>query len=127
MKSLIPAALLAATCLCISCGGDDDDETQGTAGTSGSGGTQNVGGDDDSARAGSEAGGTEGSGGQAPPLYAIESLLFGMQEGDSSTSYVMLLDSLDRTEEVSLDDGREFPGYAPLDSVDGKLYAGSGE
>ncbi len=68
-----------------------------------------------------------GGGNSVEPLYAIESLIFGMNEGDSSTSYVLLLGSLDSQEQVKLDNGREFPGYAPLDAFGGKLYAGSGE
>jgi len=76
----------------------------------------------DAANAGGGGGGNSGE-----PVYAIESLTFGMNEGDSSTSYIILLDSLDTQDEVTLDNGRELPGYAPLDTVGGKLYAGSGE
>jgi hypothetical protein len=71
--------------------------------------------------------GAAGGGNSGKPVYAIESLTFGMNEGDSSTSYVLLLDSLDTQAEVKIDNAVELPGYAPLDTIGGKLYAGSGE
>lgn len=125
------------------CSASDDDAAGGQAGTGGSaskpshaqpdaGTGSDLGGADgvDEATAGAagqnDAGGAAGAATQ-PSLFAIESLLFGMNEGDSSTSYVILLDSLDRSEKVELDAGREFPGYAPVSSLNGKLYAGSGE
>ena len=126
MRLVKCAALIAAVCVGISCsGGNDDDEVDGRSeagAPSSAGDTSQPGG-----AAGETAAGGAAGARPAAPLYAIESLVFGMNEGDSSTSYVMLLDSLDRSAEVTLDSGREFPGYAPVDSVGGKLYAGSGE
>lgn len=77
---------------------------------------------DDSDAARNRAGGHSGG-----PVFAVESLTFGMNEGDSSTSYVILLDSLDTRDEVKIDSGFERPGYAPIDAMVGKLYVGSGE
>jgi hypothetical protein len=44
-----------------------------------------------------------------------------------STSYVSLLPSLDDTTEVTLDEAREFPGYAPADAAGGQIFVGSGD
>ena len=54
--------------------------------------------------------GVAGQGNSGKPVYAIESLTFGMNEGDSSTSYVLLLDSVDTQDEIELANGRELPG-----------------
>jgi hypothetical protein len=124
MKSLICAAVLAAACVSLGCSGDDD-KADAAGGAAGSRNQAGDAGADSTGAAGEK--GSGGAGLAATPLYAIESLLFGMAEGETSTSYVMLLDSLDRSEDVTLESGREFPGYVPLDTVDGKLFAGSGE
>jgi hypothetical protein len=138
LKSVALVALITAAGAVVGCG-DDDAKPDGSAGSGGSGasagthasGAETASGGEDSTPEGgapTSLAGAAGAGPDAPPpLYAIESLVFGMNEGDSSTSYVSLLDTLDRTDEVKLDTAREFPGYAPLDTVDGKLYAGSGE
>jgi len=68
-----------------------------------------------------------GSGSGVEPVFAIESLVFGQSEGESSTSYALLTHSLDTQEALTLDSAHEFAGYAPLDAVGGRLYAGSGE
>jgi len=61
------------------------------------------------------------------PVFAIESLVFGQSAGESSTSYVLLTHSLETQDALTLDLAHEFAGYAPLDAVGGRLYAGSGE
>ncbi|HEY0467404.1 MAG TPA: hypothetical protein VGC79_24560 [Polyangiaceae bacterium] len=71
--------------------------------------------------------GGAGNGGTDEPVFAIESLVFGQSEGESSTSYVLLTHSLETQDALTLDSAREFPGYAPLDAIGGRLYAGSGE
>ncbi len=60
---------------------------------------------------GADAPQATGAGNSGRPLFAIESLVFGMNEGDSSTSYVLLLDSLDDQAQVTLDNG---PRVSPV-------------
>lgn len=109
--------LVIASSALGACSSDGDSSAAGGSGGSGAAGAS-----------GSTASSAGSSGSSAAgPVYAVESLVFGMSAGDSSTSYVVLLDSLASRADVTLDSAREFPGYAPLDTVAGKLYAGSGE
>ncbi|HKO94698.1 MAG TPA: hypothetical protein VJU61_26265, partial [Polyangiaceae bacterium] len=63
-------------------------------------------------------------GGEAQPLYAVESLVFGDQ---GSFSYVNLLPSLETQDTVGFSTAREFAGFAPVDPVAGDIIAVDGE
>lgn len=58
------------------------------------------------------------------PVYAFQSVVFGPD--DSTSSYVALTHSNDISG-VTLEGAREFPGYAFITVVDGKLLVSSGE
>lgn len=62
--------------------------------------------------------------GELGPLYAVESLTYGVF---GRFSYVMLIDHIDEQPLVTLASGREFGGYAPADPVNGGIIVGSGE
>lgn len=59
----------------------------------------------------------------ADPLYALQTYVF---TDDSVTSYVTLTNTLDITS-LRPEDAREFPGYAFVSAVDGKLLVSDGE
>ncbi|MGC3996702.1 MAG: hypothetical protein QM767_03885 [Anaeromyxobacter sp.] len=73
-------------------------------------------------------GGDGGGGGQElhydQPAYAIQSIVW---DDQGTTTYVAVLDTLDRSSTVALAGAREFAGYAPVDAFAGKLVIGSGE
>jgi hypothetical protein len=112
-------------------GGSKPDASTGGKATS-SGGQRNVGGAPPQGGAGGEggdpsmAGSPAASGGSpsASPVYVAQSLVFG---DTGSTSYVSLLSSLNEQPDVSLEQAREFSGYAPADVHEGRLIVGSGE
>ena len=56
--------------------------------------------------------------------YVIESLIFG---DEGQFSYVLLRPDLNAGPSIPLSEGREFPDYAPADSINGMLAVGSGE
>lgn len=58
------------------------------------------------------------------PLYVIQSLIFG---DEGQFSYVLLRDELAPEPTITLDQGREFAGYAPADPVGGRLAVSNGE
>jgi hypothetical protein len=58
------------------------------------------------------------------PTYVIESLIFG---DEGQFSYVLLRPDLNAGPPIPLSAGREFPDYAPAESIDGLLSVGSGE
>jgi len=60
----------------------------------------------------------------AGPLYALQTYVFGVD--DSVTSYVTLTDTLDISS-LPNDQAREFPGYALISAIDGKLLVSDGE
>lgn len=61
--------------------------------------------------------------GAEEPLYALQTYVF---TDDNVTSYVTLTNSLD-IGELPPDEAREFPGYAFITAVDGKLLVSDGE
>lgn len=61
----------------------------------------------------------------AEHLYALQTFVY--QPDDTTLSYVALTDTLDVQGELSLVDAREFPSYAFITSVSGKLLVSSGE
>ncbi len=67
---------------------------------------------------------TSGASTSTEPLYAIQSLIFGDQ---GQFSYVSLLPSFEVRGKVLLETAREFPGYSPADTFEGKIYVGSGD
>lgn len=91
--------LTGALCSVCGCAGDKADTPQGSSGSANSG----------------------------EPVFAIESMVIAQGEGQNSASYVLLTHSLETQEAFTLDSALEIPGYAPVDSVGGRLYAGSGD
>jgi hypothetical protein len=68
---------------------------------------------------------THFDGGSATSLYALQTFVY--QPDDTVTSYVALTESLDIDGALSLSRAREFPGYAFITVVGGKLLLSSGE
>jgi hypothetical protein len=62
---------------------------------------------------------------QAAHAYALQTMIY--NPDDTVTSYVVLTDTLELTGELSLDEAREFPSYAFITTVGGKLLVSSGE
>jgi hypothetical protein len=60
---------------------------------------------------------------EAGPVYALQTYVF---TDDNTMSYVTLTDTLDITS-LAPENAREFPGYAFVTSVDGKLLVSDGE
>lgn len=57
------------------------------------------------------------------PLYALQ--LTQLDPEDNYTTYILLADTVDLPSQVTLDRAREFPGYASIASVDGRLLIAS--
>ncbi|HTV22345.1 MAG TPA: hypothetical protein VMG12_26840 [Polyangiaceae bacterium] len=64
-----------------------------------------------------------GTGASAGPVYALSTLVWGV---DGATGYVTLSDTLD-LERVSLEGAREFPGYTTVAVADGQLMVTNAE
>lgn len=127
MRRVSCALLIAA--LCASGCGDDSDPKQpsGAGGTDASSAPEAGAGGTPDGAAGTPDGAAGAPQDQESALYVIESLRTAASSSETSMSYAILLDTLDRSAEVKLSSGREFPGYAPVDTIDGKIYVASGE
>lgn len=68
---------------------------------------------------------TDSTSAESAHLYALQTFVYGVD--DTVLSYVALTEDLSVKGELSLGDAREFPGYAFIAAVDGKLLLSSGE
>ncbi|WP_437291688.1 hypothetical protein [Sorangium sp. So ce406] len=99
------ALLLTLLLPCIAACGDDTSDATGSGATSG-GGAGGAGGE-------GTGGATSGTGGApiAGPMYALTVQVFGPDGGDTQ-SYILVTDTLDSDQPLSLDDGVEVLGRA---------------
>ncbi len=73
----------------------------------------------------SACGPDDGTGdGELKPVYAVESLTWGLF---GPFSYITLIDHLDAQPTVTFAGAREFGGYSPADPYEGDIIVGSGE
>ena len=63
----------------------------------------------------------------ADRLYALQTIVYPLDDDDTALSYVALTDTLGVRDVIELDDAQELPGYAFISAIGGRLLVSSGE